>query len=96
MQKKIAFFQIKNVIFATMMKTAIVQHAIRWNESQWNLQHLDALLAKAPKADLYVLAETFSTGFMPEIIVNAASPSSFNTICPISIFAPFPKSGSFR
>ena len=70
MQKKIAFFQIKNVIFATMMKTAIVQHAIRWNESQWNLQHLDALLAKAPKADLYVLAETFSTGFMPKTTLN--------------------------
>ena len=70
MQKKIAFFQIKNVIFATMMKTAIVQHAIRWNESQWNLQNLDALLAKAPKADLYVLAETFSTGFMPKTTLN--------------------------
>jgi predicted amidohydrolase len=70
MQKKIAFFQIKNVIFATEMNIAIVQHTIRWNESQWNLQHLDALLAKAPKADLYVLAETFSTGFMPKTAVK--------------------------
>ncbi|MBO4820174.1 MAG: amidohydrolase [Prevotella sp.] len=48
------------------MKTAIVQHAIRWNELEWNLQHITSLLDKQPGADLYVLAETFATGFLAE------------------------------
>ncbi len=48
------------------MKTAIVQHVIRWNELEWNLQHIATLLNQQPGADLYVLAETFATGFMAE------------------------------
>ncbi len=48
------------------MKTAIVQHVIRWNELEWNLQHLTSLLDQQPGADLYVLAETFATGFLAE------------------------------
>ena len=48
------------------MKTTIVQHDIRWNELEWNLQHLTSLLNQWPKSDLYVLAETFGTGFMAE------------------------------
>ena len=48
------------------MKTAIVQHAIRWNELEWNLQHITSLLDKQSGADLYVLAETFATGFLAE------------------------------
>lgn len=48
------------------MKTAILQHAIRWNELEWNLQHITSLLDKQPGADLYVLAETFATGFLAE------------------------------
>jgi predicted amidohydrolase len=48
------------------MKTAIVQHIIRWNELEGNLQHLETLLARQLGADLYVLAETFATGFMAE------------------------------
>ena len=48
------------------MKTAIVQHMIRWNELGWNLQHLSTLLDQQPGADLYVLAETFATGFLAE------------------------------
>lgn len=48
------------------MKTAIVQHAIRWNEPESNLGHLTTLLDQQPGADLYVLAETFATGFMAE------------------------------
>jgi predicted amidohydrolase len=48
------------------MKTAIVQHVIRWNEVEWNLQHITSLLDQQPGADLYVLAETFATGFLAE------------------------------
>ncbi len=48
------------------MKTAIIQHVIRWDELEWNLQHLSSLLNQQPGADLYVLAETFATGFMAE------------------------------
>ena len=32
----------------------------------WNLQHLSTLLDQQPEADLYVLAETFATGFLAE------------------------------
>ena len=48
------------------MKTAIVQHVIRWDELEWNLQHLTSLLDQQPGADLYVLSETFATGFLAE------------------------------
>lgn len=48
------------------MKIAIVQHIIRWNELEWNLQYLTSLLDRQPGADLYVLAETFATGFMAD------------------------------
>ena len=46
------------------MKTAIIQHVIRENELEWNLQHIADLLNKQPGADLYVLTEMFATGFM--------------------------------
>lgn len=45
------------------MKVVIIQHDIIWGEPQRNTAHLDELLAAAPKADLYVLPEMFSTGF---------------------------------
>ena len=48
------------------MKIAVIQHTIRWNELEWNLQHLFSLLDQQPGADLYVLSETFATGFMAE------------------------------
>ena len=48
------------------MKTVIVQHVIRWDQLEWNFQHLTALLDRQPEADLYVLAETFATGFLAE------------------------------
>ena len=48
------------------MKIAIVQHTIRWNALDWNLQHLEALMDQQRGADLYVLSETFATGFMSE------------------------------
>ena len=48
------------------MKTAIVQHTIRWDGMEWNLKHLGTLMDQQPGSDLYVLAETFATGFMAE------------------------------
>ena len=48
------------------MKTAIVQHVIRRNELEWNLQHITSLLDQQTGADLYVLTETFATGFLAE------------------------------
>jgi len=48
------------------MKVAIVQHDIRANDVEWNLSHADSLMDSQPGADLYVLAETFATGFMAE------------------------------
>ena len=48
------------------MKTAIVQHAIRWNQLEWTLQQISSLLDQQSGADLYVLAETFATGFLAE------------------------------
>lgn len=48
------------------MKIAIVQHIIRWNELDSNLHHLTSLMNQQPGADLYVLAETFATGFLAE------------------------------
>lgn len=48
------------------MKTAIIQHTIKVGALAWNLEQLSALFDKQPGADLYVLAETFATGFMAE------------------------------
>jgi len=46
------------------MKVAIVQHDIVWAQPTENLRHLSQLLDQQSGADLYVLAETFTTGFM--------------------------------
>ena len=48
------------------MKVAIIQHVIRANDLEWNFQHLSSLLDEQSGADLYVLAETFATGFLSE------------------------------
>ena len=48
------------------MTTAIIQHRIKWNDLEGNLQHISSLLDQQPGADLYVLAETFATGFLAE------------------------------
>ena len=48
------------------MKAAIIQHVIKANVLEWNLQHIADLLDQQQGADLYVLAETFATGFMAE------------------------------
>lgn len=46
------------------MKIAIIQNAIRTKELEWTLQFATDLLNQQPGADLYVLPETFATGFM--------------------------------
>ena len=48
------------------MKVAILQHEIRVDDVEWNLQQLSSLFSQQPGADLYVLAETFATGFLSE------------------------------
>lgn len=45
------------------MKISILQHDIRWANPAENVRRLDAMLSLQPCADLYVLAEMFSTGF---------------------------------
>ena len=46
------------------MKVAIIQHDIIWAQPEQNLQRLVPLLDEQQGADLYVLAETFATGFL--------------------------------
>ena len=48
------------------MKVAIIQHVIRQDDLDWNLQHISELMEKRLGADLFVLSETFATGFMAE------------------------------
>ena len=48
------------------MKVSVVQHFIRQDSLEWNFLHLVSLLDEQPGADLYVLAETFATGFLAE------------------------------
>lgn len=45
------------------MRVCIVQHDIVWENPVENLRRMDDLLDKAPQADLYVLAEMWTTGF---------------------------------
>ena len=46
------------------MTVAIVQHDIQWAQPEENLRRLTAQLDQHRGADLYVLSETFSTGFL--------------------------------
>lgn len=64
-----------------MMKTVIVQHDIRVNELERNLQLLAGLLDQQPGADLYVLAETFATGFLAEGSAEQADVQSRQIFC---------------
>lgn len=45
------------------MKVTILQNDIYWSDISANTQHVDEIMDKADKADLYVLPEMFSTGF---------------------------------
>lgn len=46
------------------LKTALVQAELRWQAPEANRDHLSELMDQAPEADLYVLPETFTTGFL--------------------------------
>lgn len=48
------------------MKVAIIQNSIRTKQLDWTLQFATDLINQQPGADLYVLPETFATGFMVE------------------------------
>lgn len=45
-------------------RITLLQTDIIWQDVRANLRHLSELLRKAPKSDLYVLPEMFSTGFV--------------------------------
>ena len=64
-----------------MLKIAIVQHVIRWNELECNLQHITSLLDRQPGAGLYVLAETFATGFLAEGSAEKAGLQAPQVVC---------------
>lgn len=55
------------------MKIAIIQNCIRTKQLEWTLQFATDLLNQQPGADLYVLPETFATGFMAEGSVEYGS-----------------------
>ena len=48
------------------MRIGIVQHDIVWADAEANLATVGALIDGMPAADLYVLPEMFSTGFVTE------------------------------
>lgn len=58
------------------MKIAIIQYVIKENAVDWNLRQLTGLLDQQPGADLYVLGETFATGFMAEGTAERAGEES--------------------
>lgn len=60
------------------MKIAIVQHDIPSSNFFNNMDRLDPLLKQQPDADMYVLPETFATGFMAEGYVGGVgAPAHF-------------------
>ena len=46
------------------LAAALVQAELRWQAPEANRDHLADLMDRAPEADLYVLPETFTTGFL--------------------------------
>lgn len=47
-------------------KVALIQSDIRWKSVDYNLQVIEQMIVAAPQSDLYVLPETFATGFGTE------------------------------
>ncbi|TVS10777.1 MAG: amidohydrolase [Wenzhouxiangella sp.] len=50
-----------------VLRTALVQAELRWQDPEANRTHLSRLMDRAPGADLYVLPETFTTGFLGDV-----------------------------
>lgn len=51
------------------MRVSIVQHDIAWGQPAENVRRLTQMLDRQSGADLYVLSETFATGFMPDEVI---------------------------
>jgi omega-amidase len=49
------------------LKVMLVQAELRWQDAAANRDHLNDLMDAGPGADLYVLPETFSTGFLGDV-----------------------------
>ena len=63
------------------MKTAIIQHAIQWGQPAANLQELSKLMNQQQGSDLFVLSETFATGFMTEGALADGNTILHATVC---------------
>jgi predicted amidohydrolase len=48
------------------INVSLVQTRLKWREPGPNRNHLEGLIRSAPGSDLYVLPETFTTGFLGE------------------------------
>ncbi len=48
------------------LSVTLVQARLQWREPQENREHLEAMIRAADRSDLYVLPETFTTGFLGE------------------------------
>jgi predicted amidohydrolase len=49
------------------ISVALVQAELRWQDPSANREHLSALMDRQPGADLYLLPEAFSTGFLGDL-----------------------------
>ncbi|AKS42141.1 nitrilase-related carbon-nitrogen hydrolase [Wenzhouxiangella marina] len=49
------------------LNTVLVQADLRWQDPVGNREHLSALMDEADVADLFVLPETFATGFLGDL-----------------------------
>jgi omega-amidase len=53
------------------LDVALVQADLRWRDPEGNCRHLGRLMDRQPECDLYVLPETFSTGFLGDVGMDA-------------------------
>ena len=52
------------------MTVTVLQTDIVWADYEENIRRAELLLQTAPKSDMYVLPEMWSTGFMTESVVD--------------------------
>jgi len=53
------------------LEVALVQADLRWQDAEANRRHLGRLMDRQPGCDLYVLPETFTTGFLGDAGIDA-------------------------
>ena len=56
---------------STRLKVVLVQAQLCWQDAAANRDHLSALMDRSPGGDLYVLPETFTTGFLGDADTDA-------------------------